>query len=82
MRSVRLPDDVDKKLEILAKQKKVSRSEIIKEALVEYMAKEETYNKPFETGSKYFGKYASGESDRSVTYKSRIKSKLHDKRSD
>ena len=40
MRSVRLPEDIDKELENLANQKKVSRSEIIKEALVEYMAQE------------------------------------------
>ena len=80
MRSVRLPEDLDKELESLANQKKVSRSDIIKEALVEYMAKEKKYNQPYELGSRYFGKHGSGERDRSVTYKSRIKSKLRDKR--
>jgi predicted transcriptional regulator len=80
MRSVRLPEEVDKKLETLANQKNVSRSIIIKEALVEYMAKEEKYNQPYEAGAQYFGKHGSGEKDRSVTYKSRIKDKIRDKR--
>ncbi len=80
MRSVRLPEEVDKKLETLANQKNVSRSDIIKEALVEYMAKEEKYNQPYKLGSQYFGKHGSGEKDRSVTYKARIKDKIRDKR--
>ncbi|MEX0609629.1 MAG: CopG family transcriptional regulator [Balneolaceae bacterium] len=81
MRSVRLPGEVEKELEILAKQKNVSRSEIIKEALVAYMEKEKKYNQPYELGAGYFGKRGSGEKDRSVTYKTRIKNKLNDKRS-
>lgn len=82
MRSIRLSEEVEKDLENLADQKKVSRSDIVKEALVEYMAKEKKYNQPYELGERYFGKHGSGDSDRSVTYKSRIKSKLRDKRTD
>lgn len=82
MRSVRLPEDLDKELEMIADQKKVSRSNIIKEALVEYMAKQKKYNQPYELGVRYFGKHGSGENDRSVNYKSRIKNKLRDKHSD
>jgi hypothetical protein len=82
MTSVRLPEDIDKELGILAEQKNVSRSNIIKEALVEYMAKEKKYNKPFESGARYFGKHGSGESNRSVSYKSRIKNKIRDKHTD
>ncbi len=81
MRSLRISEELDKELEGLAKQKKVSRSEIIKEALVAYMAKEKTYNQPYELGKKYFGKHGSGEADRSTTYKSRIKNKIREKRS-
>lgn len=82
MRSVRLPKDIEKDLESLSKQKNVSRSNIIKEALVEYIAKEKEYNQPYETGKQYFGKRGSGDKDRSVTYKSRIKEKIRDKQSD
>ncbi len=77
-----MPDELEHELEILSNQKNISRSEIIKEALVEYMAKEKTYNNPYESGRQYFGKFGSGEHDRSVTYKSRIKSKLREKRTD
>ena len=37
MRSVRLPEEIEKELKSLSEQKKVSRSNIIKEALVEYI---------------------------------------------
>ncbi len=82
MRSVRLSEEMEKELEKLSNQKNVSKSDIVKEALVEYIAKEKGYNRPYETGRGYFGKYGSGESDRSVTYKSRIKSKIREKSSD
>ncbi|MEX0647970.1 MAG: CopG family transcriptional regulator [Balneolaceae bacterium] len=82
MRSVRLPEEIEKELDSLSSQKNVSRSMIIKEALVEYIANEKKYNRPFETGSQYFGKHGSGENDRSVTYKEQIKSRIRGKRSD
>ncbi|SMO32325.1 CopG family ribbon-helix-helix protein [Gracilimonas mengyeensis] len=81
MRSIRLSDEMEKDLEAIADQKKTSRSNIVKEALVEYMAKEKKYNKPFELGERYFGKYGSGDTNRSTTYKSRLKEKLRDKHS-
>lgn len=79
MRSIRLSDEMEKDLEAIADQKKTSRSNIVKEALVEYMAKEKKYNKPFELGERYFGKHGSGESNRSTTYNSRIKEKIRGK---
>jgi hypothetical protein len=79
MRSIRLSEEIEKELESLASQKKVSRTDIVKEALVEYMAKEKTYNKPYELGARYFGKHGSGDTDRSATYKSKIKDKIRDK---
>lgn len=82
MRSVRLPEKIEKDLKSLSEQKNVSCSNIIKEALVEYISKEKNYNQPFETGKHYFGKHGSGENDRSVTYKSRIKSRIREKQSD
>lgn len=82
MRSVRLSDDLERELESLSNQKKVSKSEIVKEALVEYIAKEKKYNRPYESGQNYFGKYGSEETDRSATYKSRIKEKIREKKSD
>ena len=82
MRSVRLPEEIEKELKSLSEQKKVSRSNIIKEALVEYISREKQYNRPYDTGKQYFGKRGSGEKYKSVSYKSRIKGKIREKQSD
>jgi len=82
MRSVRLPDKIEKELENLSSQKNVSRSEIIKEALTEYIAREKISNSPYESGKDYFGKRGSGDRDRSTRYKSKIKEKIREKQSD
>lgn len=79
MRSIRLTEEMEQELTALASQKNVSKSEIIKEALELYMAKESLYNKPFETGGAFFGKYGSGRPDNSETYKTRLKEKLRAK---
>ena len=79
MTTIRLPEETEQELERLARQKNVSRSHIIKEALAAYMEKENKYNTPFETGSRLFGRYASGETTRSQTYKTRIREKLREK---
>lgn len=81
MTSVRLNKELEDELEQLSRLKNKSRSVIIKEALVEYMAKEKLHTTPYEIGEKYFGKQGSGQKDLSVTYKSRIRSKIRDKRS-
>lgn len=82
MKSVRLPKELEEQLEALSSKMDKSHSVIIREALVEYIAKEKSHSKPFETGKELFGKYSSGDGDRSVTYKSRIKEKIRDKHSD
>jgi metal-responsive CopG/Arc/MetJ family transcriptional regulator len=76
MRSVRLSDKLETELDRLSNQKNVSRSSIIKEALVEYIAHQKKESTPYEKGKEYFGKYKSSDDDRSVTYKTRIKEKL------
>jgi predicted DNA-binding protein len=78
MRSVRLSDKLEKELDRLSSQKNVSRSSIIKEALVEYIDNHKKESTPYELGKDYFGTYKSGDDDRSVTYRTRIKEKLKD----
>ncbi|REL24931.1 ribbon-helix-helix protein, CopG family [Rhodohalobacter sp. SW132] len=82
MKSVRLPKELEDQLEALSSKTDKSHSVIIREALVEYIAKEKNFSKPYETGKEFFGKHGSGDRDRSVTYKSRIKEKIRDKHSD
>jgi len=75
MVSIRLDPEMEKRLAILAKELHMSKSQIIKEALRYYL---ETKS-PYELGKDLFGRYASGESDRSVTYKQRLKRKIGEK---
>lgn len=82
MKSVRLPKELEEQLEALSSRTDKSHSVIIREALVEYIAKENSHSKPFETGKDLFGKHGSGDKDRSVTYKSRIKEKIRGKHTD
>ena len=82
MKSVRLSKELEEQLEALSTKTDKPHSVIIREALVEYIAKEKSHSKPFETGKELFGKHGSGNGDRSVTYKSRIKEKIRDKNSD
>ena len=82
MKSVRLPKYLEEELDALSSSTKKSHSHIIREALAEYIAKEKRTQNPFETGQEFFGKRGSGNTDRSVTYKSKIKEKIREKQSD
>jgi len=82
MKSVRLPKELEEELDALSSKTQKSHSLLIREALVDYIAKEKSYNSPFDTGKEFFGKHGSGDEDRSITYKSKIKKKLRDKHTD
>ena len=79
MFSVRLDDELEKKVRAMAEKAKVSKSEIVREALSEYLEARETEERPYELGQDLFGRYGSGIGDLSTTYKARIKEKLHEK---
>ena len=76
MITVRLPSEIQQKLEVLAKSKNKSKSEIIREALVLFMFKEEPEKDSYELGKEYFGKYGSGDGSLSTSYKKKIKGRL------
>jgi Predicted DNA-binding protein with an HTH domain len=77
--TARPPPDTRNKLLILSRIKGKTKSDIIKESLEMYYEHEETEIDSFTLGEASFGRYGSGESDRAVTYKERIKKKLSDK---
>ena len=82
MVSLRLDESTEKQLNLLAQQKHMSKSKIIKDALAYYfdMIKKESKEKtPYELGSELFGKYSSGNNDLSTTYKQKIKDKINAK---
>ncbi len=79
MISVRLDTTIENQLQHLAIERQIPKSKIIKDALVYYfdMLKEESKQKsPYELGSDFFGKYASGRDDLSSTYKQKLKEKI------
>ena len=76
MTTARLPRETRNKLLILSKVKGKTKSDIIKESLDMYYEREESEIDSYTLGLPYFGKFGSGESDLSTTYKERIKEKI------
>jgi len=74
--TARLPLDTRNKLVTLSRIKGKTKSDIIKESLEMYYAKEESEIDSFSLGESFYGKYSSGENDRATTYRERIKMKL------
>jgi predicted DNA-binding protein len=70
--TVRLPPETRNKLLYLSRIKKKTKSDIIKESLEMYYEQEESHIYSYAVGEPYFGKYGSGESDLSTTYKERL----------
>ena len=74
--TARLPPDTRNKLQILAQVKGKTKSDIIKESLDMYYEQEEKEIDSYTLGLPYFGKYGSGNTDLSTTYKERIREML------
>lgn len=81
MISLRLSTDLDDKLNQIAKTEKISKSEIVKRALVLYFEDYQKTHSPYDLGSDLFGKYGSGDGSLSQNYKNILKGKLREKHS-
>ncbi len=81
MRSIRLSDDIERRLDQLSERENRTKSDLIKEAIVEYLTDREVKQSPYDLGSDLFGVYSSGEGDLSTTYKTRIVDILREKNS-
>ena len=77
--TARLPEETRSKLLVLSKIKGKTKSDIIKESLDMYYEHEENQIDSYTLGEPYFGKYGSGKSDLSTTYKERIRGKIREK---
>jgi hypothetical protein len=77
--TVRLPHDLNQKLTAFSRSKQTTKSDIVKEALAAYFAREEAQKDSWEIGEPYFGRYGSGDGTLSASYKARLKEKLHAK---
>ena len=81
MLTVRLTDKEEKQLNEYAKLSDLSKSQIVKEALVEYISKRKDSTSAYALGADLFGLEGSNQSDKSSTYKARLKEKLRAKNS-
>ena len=79
MTTVRLPVEIEQKLNTLSKLENKSKSEIIKEALESFFYQQNTEKDSYELGLDYFGKYGSGDGSLSTSYKKKIKDKIRAK---
>jgi predicted DNA-binding protein len=82
MFSVRLPSDLENKISIISKKKKLNKSEIVREAIEEYIVKIENEELPFDLGKDLFGRYCSGDGNLSEKYKHKVKEKIRAKSPD
>ena len=79
MISLRLNDHLENKLKQIAKDENITKSEIIKRALIFYF---EDYNKkhsPYDLGKDLFGQYGSKMGNLSRDYKKILMGKLNEK---
>ncbi len=72
---------MEKKLNSYSQQNNLPKSTIVKEALAMYFKKEESAQSAYELGSDLFGSGASGNTDGSTSYKSKLKQKIGEKHS-
>jgi len=79
MVTVRLPDQMEAQLQALSEMQNSTKTDIIRSALAEYLEKHLREKNPFELGKDLFGRYGSGDTDRSVSYKARVKKILNEK---
>ena len=79
MISLRLSDDLDEKLNQISKNEKISKSEVVKRALVLYFDDYQKKHSAYDLGTDLFGKYGSGNGSLSQNYKQILKGKLREK---
>lgn len=79
MLSLRLSKELEDKVETLSKRAQISKSDVVREAIEQYVASQEAVLEPSILGEDLWGNYGSDRGDLSVTYKKRLKEKLHEK---
>jgi predicted DNA-binding protein len=80
MIAVRLPDEMERNLSLYAQRMQLTKTDVVREALRLYMAQHaDEALSPYALGEELFGRYGSGDTDRSATYKQRLKEKLRAK---
>ena len=81
MLSVRLPKELEEKINMLSEQENSTKSDLVKKALEKYIEEKEKQSQPYDLGKELFGNYGSGEGDLSVSYKQEVRKKIDEKTS-
>lgn len=79
MLNVRISKETEKELARYCKDEGLSKSIVVKEALLAYLAQKRKTRSAYEAGVDLFGLEGSGSSNHSVTYKKKLKEKLNAK---
>jgi hypothetical protein len=78
--SLRLDDQLSRRLAVVAKAKGLSKSELVRKCLDEYLAGQEQQPSAWELGKDLFGCFDSGKGDLSVRAREIARERLHDRR--
>jgi Arc/MetJ-type ribon-helix-helix transcriptional regulator len=79
MMTVRLPEEIEREVARIASTENRTKTDVVREALAEYIGHRAARKSAYELGADLFGVYGSGEESRSQTYKQRLKERLHAK---
>jgi hypothetical protein len=77
--SLRLTADLENKLNKIAETENISKSEVVKRALILFFEKNDKKYNPYDLGKDLFGKHGSGVENLSKDYKTILKGKLREK---
>lgn len=81
MISLRLPTEIENKLNEIAEHENTSKTAIIKDALDMYINDYYKKHTPYDLGKDLFGRHGSNEGNLSVDYKKLLKAKINEKHS-
>ena len=79
MLTVRLPEDLEQEVNRIASAEQRTKTQIIREALTQYVESHRNQRSAYELGKDLFGTYGSGDTERSSGYKGKLKEKLRAK---
>jgi len=79
MLTVRLSEELEKRLGQVAAAERRTKTDVIREALEEYLKSRRTRETPFALGEDLFGRYGSGQGTLSREYKSLLREKIRAK---
>ena len=81
MLSIRISEELQTLLNHAVDIKKMTKSQIINEALINWLEENDKNITAWDAGKHLFGKYYSGESNNSMDYKKKLKESLGEKHS-